>query len=108
MLGLIVGLIIAVAYVTAAFDGTWESVGGLALVGYGAGIAVLGLVVGQVLRFTVGGAAMWVMLAAVVAAVVEFVNAEPGVGAALLVHAGLFWGVQQLLAAPLRRRGALP
>jgi len=104
MLGLLLGLLGAAAYVTGAINGNWADYGGLAIALAGVGIAVGAVLLGQIFRFTIGGAAMWAMLGAAIAAVAEFVQGNAGPGFAFVLNAGLLWGVQQVLARPGRSR----
>lgn len=98
MIGILLGLSAAVFYVATAATGDWE-VAGWSLLLTGVLVGVLGAVVGLVLRVTIGIAAMWAMFGSLVAAVIEFVQGEPGNGSALLGHALVFFGLQHFLVA---------
>lgn len=108
MLGTLLGLIWAATYVANSAANALGnlSVGAIAL--SGVVLALLAVLVGQLFRKTIGIALMFAMVGAAIAAIIEWVHGNAGLGFALLLHAALFWAAQQVLAINLRRpRGSL-
>jgi len=108
VLGTLLGLIWAGTYVANSAANTLGdlSVGAIAL--SGVALALLAILVGQLFRTTIGIALMFAMVGAAIAAIIEWVHGNAGLGFVLLLHAALFWAAQQVLAINLRRpRGSL-
>ena len=97
MVGIILGLGALFFYVGTSVSSDW-GLGPGGLIAAGAVLVVVVGVVGLFATTTVGIAAMWAMLGALIASAIEFAHGDTALGFALLLHALFFFVLQRALA----------
>lgn len=104
MLGTLIGLAWAAAYVINALDGNLDEGHAGYVILHGLGGALGAMLVGLLARNTAGIAMMFAMGGAAVGAIIELFRGELAMAGALALTAVLLWVAQQILALPLHHR----